>query len=259
MKTIIFTDLDGTLLDHKTYSYQKAKPALKVVKKTKTPLIVCTSKTGAEIKEFRKQIKNKDPFISEDGGAIFIPKRYFDFKFKYNKEKQGYFVIELGTDYERLRKVLDKIKKKYNVVGFGDLTAKELAKDSGLSLKKAKLALKREYDEPFKILNKKGQSKVIDEIKKNKLNYTKGGRYWHLIGKNDKGKAVKILYKLFKRKFKKIKTIGIGDSANDFPMLDSVDKGFLVQRPNNLYTSKRYLKAKGIGPIGWDKVIQNEF
>ena len=29
---LVFTDLDGTLLDHKTYSFAKAKPALAMIK-----------------------------------------------------------------------------------------------------------------------------------------------------------------------------------------------------------------------------------
>ena len=257
MKTIIFSDLDGTLLDKK-YSFQKAKKALALIRKKRIPLVICTSKTSAEIKEFRKEIKNNHPFICEDGGAIFIPKKYFEFKFKYNRKQKGYFIIELGTNYLKLRKVLNKLQKKYNIVGFGDLTPEKLAKDSGLSIKKAGLALKREYDEPFKILNKKHQSKIIDEIKKNKLNYIKGGRYWHLTGKNDKGKAVSILIELFKKKFKDIETVAFGDAENDFPMLDAVDKGFLDQKPNRTYASKRYLKAKGVGPIGLNKEVINE-
>ena len=92
MQQIIFTDLDGTLLDKK-YSYSPANQALKLVKKQKIPIIICTSKTRAEIEYYRKKLRNKDPFISENGGAVFVPKKYFDFKFK-SKSKGKYDVIE---------------------------------------------------------------------------------------------------------------------------------------------------------------------
>ena len=59
MRKLIFTDLDGTLLDYKTYSYKKASKALSLIKKDKIPLIFCTSKTKAEIEYYGKELNNK--------------------------------------------------------------------------------------------------------------------------------------------------------------------------------------------------------
>ena len=132
MQEIIFTDLDGTLLDHNTYSFAKAKPALSLVKKRKIPLVICTSKTRLEIELWRKKLKNSHPFISEDGGAIFIPKKYFNFKFDYDRKLSKYYVIELGLPYKKLRAELNKLKKKYDLYGFGDLSAKKLMKETKL-------------------------------------------------------------------------------------------------------------------------------
>lgn len=256
MQKIIFTDLDGTLLDHNTYSFKKAVPALRLIKKKKIPLIICTSKTKAEIEYYKKKLKNKDPFIVENGGAIFIPKNYFDFKFKYNKKDKKYHIIELGTDYKKLLKIIKKIKDKgIKINNFKNMSLKELSKDTKLPLTKTKLAKNRNYDEPFKILNKKDKSKVMKIIKQNKLKCVKGGRYYHLIGNNDKGKAVNILKKLFKKQFKNTKTYAFGDSKNDFDMLNVVDEPYLVKKPDKKYASEKYKKAKGIGPNGWNKTI----
>jgi len=71
---IIFSDLDGTLLNQDTYSFNEGQKALKLLKKYNIPLIFATSKTRAEIEFWRKKIGNNDPFISENGGGIFIPK-----------------------------------------------------------------------------------------------------------------------------------------------------------------------------------------
>lgn len=256
MQKIIFTDLDGTLLD-KNYSFKKAIPALKLLKKEKIPLIICTSKTRAEIEYYGNKLKNNKPFISENGGAIFIPKSYFNFKFKYDKKDNKYHIIKLGTEYKKLVNVLKKnIKKKYKIIGFNDMSVKEVAKDSGLSLNQAKLAKKREFDEAFKILDKKDEKKIFKIIKKHNLNYTIGGRYYHIMGKSDKGRAVRILSNLFRRKFGKIQTISIGDSENDFEMLDKTDISYLVQRPDWGYSSEKYKKGKGIGPVGWNNAIK---
>lgn len=263
MKLIIFSDLDGTLLEHNTYSFEAAKPALKLVEDSATPLILCTSKTAAEIKFYQEQIGIKDPFISEDGGAIYIPKGYFNFKFKYQREEGNYLVIEFGTSYDKLRKALNDIKEKgrkkgLDILGFGDMNFEQLVEDSGLTPEQARLAKIRGYDEPFKF---KGDEKILKRfVNKKGLRLSKGGRYYHITGKNDKGKAVKILTKLFKKKYKKekVKTIGIGDSSNDFSMLKVVKIGYLVQKINSSYASEKYLKAEGIGPKGWNKVIQKE-
>ena len=70
-KIIVFTDLDGTLLHPRTYSFEAAMPALKLIKEKDVPLILCSSKTRAEIEVYRKKLDNQHPFVSENGGGIF--------------------------------------------------------------------------------------------------------------------------------------------------------------------------------------------
>ena len=76
---VVFSDLDGTLLDHDTYSFDAARPALERLRVDGVPLILCTSKTRAEIAPLRRALGNTHPFISENGGAVFIPAGYFPF------------------------------------------------------------------------------------------------------------------------------------------------------------------------------------
>ncbi len=44
-KLIIFTDLDGTLLDLHTYSFEKSLPGLGLLRQKNVPLVFCSSKT----------------------------------------------------------------------------------------------------------------------------------------------------------------------------------------------------------------------
>jgi mannosyl-3-phosphoglycerate phosphatase len=250
------------LLDNK-YSFKKAASALKLLKQRKIPLIFCTSKTRAEIEVYQKRMGLKEPFIAENGGAIFIPKDYFDFKFKYDKKLKDYFVIELGASYKKLVKALKIVEKKTNskIIGFNQMSAKELAKDCKLPLKEARLAKKREFVEPFKIV-KGNVNKIIKQIRKQGFNYTKSARYHYIVHDNDKGKAIKILIKLFKKKYSKVTKIGIGDNLNDLSMLKSVNKAFLVRTYDNKHDkhvkeSKKIIKVDGKGPVGWNKVILN--
>lgn len=255
-KIICFADLDGTLLDKETYEYKKSLRGIDMLKKKKIPIIICTSKTRAEIEHYRRIFKINDPFISENGGGIFIPKRYFNFRFNFNYETKKYKVIRLGEKYAKILKVAKELKKNYNIISFHELKVGEISKISGLKLWQAKLAKKREFDEPFILFNKKKKKKLMAYVKKFGLKIIEGGRFFHLVGRNDKGKAVKIILKLFRREYKRVRSIAFGDSKNDFPMLRVVDEGYLVKKPNGSYESDKFLKAEGVNGGGFSKVIE---
>jgi mannosyl-3-phosphoglycerate phosphatase len=262
MQYIVFTDLDGTLVDHDTYSYEAAMPAINMLKEKGIPLVFCTSKTRAEIEVYVDELNTGHPFISENGGAIFIPHDYFDVDYVSSKSTEKYDIIELGTDYSLLRNVLLNIaaSEDLSVTGFGDMTDVEVSKDTGLDLDSACLAKQREYDEAFKLDgDEKDAETLINKIQANGLNYTRGGRYWHIIGENDKGKAVNILTQIYRKQYGDIKTVGLGDSLNDYPMLKVVDIPFLVQKHNGKHdpkiTDAKVNKVEGIGPVGWNMAI----
>jgi mannosyl-3-phosphoglycerate phosphatase len=141
------------------------------------------------------------------------------------------------------------------------MTTEEVSKDTGLNLQSAELAKIREYDEVFRIIDedKEKASKMKELIGAAGYNHTRGGRYWHIIGNNDKGKAVRILTDIYRQQFNDITTIGLGDSLNDLPMLESVDIPVLVQKPGSLHDPSiidpNIRRVEGIGPIGWKNAI----
>lgn len=259
---LIFTDLDGTLLDFESYSFKAALPALELIRLKNIPLVICTSKTRAEIELYREMLGNREPFISENGGGIFIPNSYFSNDFNYHKEMDGYKVLELGTSHQILMEVLSSVRRStgVNLKGLSEMTVEELMGFTGLSKKQAELAGKREYDEPFIIHGDEGdKERVKKEISKRGFKHTEGGIFHHIMGDSDKGKAVKILIKLFEEKLSKLKTIGIGDSPNDLPMLEAVDIPVLVQKPSGQYDPRikpdNLVLAEGIGPEGWNRAV----
>lgn len=257
---VVFTDLDGTLLDE-NYSYKDAKPALDFLLRSNIPIVFCSSKTRAEIEVYREEIGIKDPFIVENGAAIFIPQGYFNFSYAYTRRSEKYDIIALGTKYSVLREKLGKIKERSRckIIGFGDMTADEIAKDCGLDLKSAELAKNRDYDEAFRIVEG-NEKEVLRLIKEKGLNCTKGERYYHIMGDNDKGKAVRILVDLYLKEYSGVKTMGLGDSLNDLPMLEAVDIPVLVQKANGKHDAdirmENIIKVDGIGSIGWKKAIE---
>jgi mannosyl-3-phosphoglycerate phosphatase len=262
-KLVIFTDLDGTLLDRNTYSFERAQPALDLIKQKDVPLVLSSSKTRKEIDSYRKELENGHPFISENGGAVFVPKDYFSFRFPYDRETDRFFVLELGIFYPRIIEVLDSIKKETGIPirGFSDLNEKEISSLCALDLKNAEWAKQREYDEPFIIEGGEKEIEIVRrKIEEKGMTYTWGGRFHHLLGKNDKGKAVEILKEFYENQFFSIFTVGIGDSLNDLPMLSVVDWPIFLEGEESI--SQEALSAiqnctmiHGTGPEAWSEVI----
>lgn len=265
-RLVIFTDLDGTLLDHDTYSFEPALPALKLLESNEIPLVICTSKTRAEIERYRRLLGNKHPFIAENGGGIFIPEGYFTRGFDFDSKRDGYFVIEPGTPHKELKDALKSISKQtgINIKGISEMGVSEIMKNTGLDEESAKLASKRDYGEPFLIEGDEDAAEIVkDQIYNKGYRYTRGGRFHHILGANDKGKAVRILTDLYKNEAGYIETVGIGDSLNDLPMLETVDIPVLVQKPDGRYDAgirlNNLILADGIGPRGWNSAILKHF
>lgn len=254
-RPIVISDLDGTLLDPLTYSFGEALPAVDYLKRTGIPLILCSSKTRSEIELYRERLGNTDPFISENGGGIFIPERYFPFD-TVGEQRSRYTVITLGKPYAGIRKVFSRLREQTmaKVRGFGDMTSSEVAAITGLPLSEAVLALNREFDEPFVFEEEKNREMFLSAIMAAGLSWTKGSIY-HALGDNDKGKAVGVLKGFFKKAFGPVRTIGIGDSMNDLPMLRAVDCPVLVQKKGGGYEKgievPGLILAQGAGPEGW--------
>ncbi len=261
---VIFTDLDGTLLDHETYSFEQALPALELIRELDMPLVVCSSKTRKEIEWYRKKLGNSHPFVSENGGGIFVPDGYFATLERFERIAEtagdGHVMIRLGAPYRELRRAVGELGKEgFAIKGFGDMTTEEVSAITGLIGEQAAMARERDFDEPFLFSGDENSTGLLHEaIRRKGLSFTQG-KFFHILGNSDKGKAVGILTELYRRKFGEITTIALGDSLNDLPMLERVDHPFLVKKPDGRHDPRidipRLLKAEGIGPAGWNLAI----
>ncbi len=250
-KFVIFTDLDGTLLDE-DYSFDVAKPTIERLKELGIPIIFCSAKTKAEQEVFRSMMGVYDPFIVEDGSAIYVPKNYF--KKMCGEPKNGYEVVVLGVRYEEIVEEIKKLREKFRVESYYFMSVEEVAKVTGLSKEMAKLAKMREFSETVVF----AEERAVEELKR-KFNVVVGGKFIHVYGKNaDKGKAVKILTELYEELYGNVTTIGIGNSYTDKPMLKAVDVPALVKNPDcwaNINIKNLY-KAKGVATEGWVEVVE---
>lgn len=260
---LVVTDLDGTLLDPATYRFTAAKPALRALRRLGIPLILCTSKTCAEVVALRRRLGNRDPFITENGGGIFIPRGYFPKQPPGSRPAGPWWVIRLGLPYARIRRALRDMQPRLpcRVQGFGDLSIRAVARLTGLSRHAAGLARQRHFDEPLVL---EGNGRCLKLLKREAarrgLTVTAGGRLVHLTGENDKGKALRVLLRLFRDAWGvRPRTVGLGDGPNDLPFLKVVDLPVLVQRPDGTHDPRIRLaglvRAPGVGPHGWNAAL----
>lgn len=259
---VLFTDLDGALLDADTYRYDVARSALDRLREHAIPLIVCTSKTRAEVEPLRIQLDNHEPFIVENGGALYIPDGYFPDPLPGSNARDGYRVIEMGVPYPRLRKGLRRIEEQVGapLVGFGDMTVERVVQATGLAHRDAELARQREYDEPFLIEDSHMPVQWICKAARQfGLTVVSGNRFHHLVCGTDKGWACRVLIDGYRKEWGAVSTAGIGDSASDFPMLEIVDRPFLVERSGGGHAEgcevEGLARVQGIGPAGWVEAV----
>lgn len=260
---VIITDLDGTLLDQRTYSYEASLPAIRKVQSLEVPLILCSSKTRREMEPLWKELKLKDPFIVENGGAIYFPPDYFPFPVENSKPKGDLHALELGQRIELIRRALVEAAHRLhvNIQPFGEMKVEEICELTGLSKDNARAAAKREYDEPF-VLKQANSPRLFTALRTKGFKITLGDRFYHLSWGSDKGKAVKTLLDLYRRVNQSLRSVGLGNSANDLPFLRQVDRPILIRNPDRTWDSTITQNIAGIektlaiGPAGWREAVE---
>lgn len=257
---LVFTDLDGTLLDPEDYSWKAAAAALKRLEERGVPVIIVTSKTRAEVEPLRSELGNREPFIVENGGALFIPKAYFHRSVPNAKPRNGYEVLEFGSPYEELVRALEaaSLRAGVPVKGLSSMTVEEIVAATQLSREGAMRAAQREYDEPFQILDPSRAGELIRALEDMGYHWTQGSRFYHVCGNNDKGRSVRELKALFQREGHALRCVGLGDSYNDLPFLREMDIAGIVNSRHSAELMAALPNAIGsalAGAAGWNEII----
>lgn len=274
MQLMVFTDLDGTLLDAATYSWAQAASALEVLQTRGVPVCLVSSKTYAEIIHIHGQLRLTAPFVTENGGGMFLPPdlapEVKEFLCEATpglpKRKDGGLLVSLGADYASLTQSLKgiSIETGADIEGFSDMTAERTAYLTGLSLEDSLKARARDFDEPFLIHNRTPELEKAVAAAATRIGLTavQGGRFFHLMGNADKGHAVSHITAAYRRVYGHFVTIGLGDGPNDYSFLKVVDLPVLVGRafaetselvPEPL--RKKIRAEQAPGPMGWRRSV----
>jgi mannosyl-3-phosphoglycerate phosphatase len=260
---LVFTDLDGTLLDHNTYRWDKAEPALELCARLDVPVILVSSKTRAEMNVLRLELGLASPFVTENGGGIFFPTGSAVEPPPEALLSDELWKWSLGAPYPEVVSALREIRDELGcaIRGFADMTVDEISRLTGLDPERARLAAMREYDEPFIVshCDSREMEPLIRAASRRGLRITEGGRFHHLHGNCDKGEAVEKLVRRCEKADGPLKVIALGDSSNDFVMLKRADYPVLVRSSREypgLEKEIAYLRTtREKGPAGWNAAV----
>jgi mannosyl-3-phosphoglycerate phosphatase len=256
---LVFTDLDGTLLDSQTYDFSPALPAVNLMRSLNIPLILVSSKTRAEIEDLRKRLSSDDPFIPENGGGVFFPGTFSLPEDQDYRRVNGYKVVLAGRPIDEVLTKAVSLKKEYDYEGFSEMSAQVIASRTGLSVREAALAARREFDEPIVLKDPCRREMFRKKANELGLECVEGGRFIHLFIGGNKGKAVQIVLAVYRRLRGSVFSVGLGDSPNDVPMLDVVDKAVLMPQKDGKYmrnlVHSEYVLADGFGPEAWNRIV----
>jgi len=261
---LVVTDLDGTLLDEDTYDVAPARPALAALREREVPVVLCSSKSRAEMEPLAEALGLRAPLIVENGGAIVFPAGVAPPPEALGSSERT--VLPLGRPRQELLLALPGVAREAGALvrSFAAMSVDEVCARAGLSERDAVLARRREWDEPFVAEDEGGEgdldARLQEAARRHGLRVTRGGRFHHLTGSTDKGEAVRALLQVMTLPRPGV-TVGLGDAANDLPMLVAVDHPVVMPRkrggvePVLAAALPDALRAPLPGPAGWAAAV----
>ena len=261
---LIFTDLDGTLLDHENYSYGNNKKLISNIISNKNDIIFNTSKTFSECIKLLKKLKLTNmPFSTENGAVLYFPKKRFK-KIKNSSDDGRYWKVRIAKlSSKKWYQLLKQMQKKYNFLIAKDLSSKILRKYTNLN--NTKMMLDREASQIILWEDNFTNLKLFkNEIKSQKDGVViKGSRFMQIssiCNKRIAKKQISHAYDLqFHDKYSR-NTITLGDSKNDIDMLNSSKYSCLIKNSSGKFpklhsNKKNVFKSSKLAPDGWGEVL----
>lgn len=252
---LVFTDLDGTLLDHDSYSFEAARPALELLKIRGIPLILASSKTEAEMRPIAEAIGISHPMIVENGaGVVGLG------------ASSGSTDWHSSSPYSDLRLLLRELPKDLSACfeGFGDWDVARVSQETGLPLPAAELARQRHFSEPGRFTGTEAQKQAfIALLDAQGFTAVQGGRFFTLMPKTSKAERMAEVVAHYQSSVEEpVRTVALGDAPNDLAMLEAADCGIIIANPAHtaLPVTEResqgaILRSEQAGPEGWNTMI----
>ncbi|MEP7306129.1 MAG: hypothetical protein ABJA98_11485 [Acidobacteriota bacterium] len=228
---LVLCDLDDTVFDPRTFRLN-GTTAFDRIERERLPLVFCSSKTRAELELIQQELGINQPFISENGAAVFIPRGYFGFGAADVIDIAGYEVVEFGKPHTEVVASLHRAAGRLDieVIGFSDMSVEDVAIECDVSLLQARLAKLREYNELFRVVDAKPGAlpRLFKALRAAGLDCTSRGAYHH-VGAVHRDLGIQWLRRLYRRAFGEVVTVAFGDHRGAAPLLRHADIPLVVQ------------------------------
>lgn len=263
---VVFTDLDGSLLDHDTYDWRPAGPWLARLSHAGIPVIPVTSKTRAELLPLRLELGLRtSPFVAENGAVIGLPPAWQHARLDRNpNDVEGLCIKTPSLDIGFIRQRLEVLRERLGLAfrGMTDMHLEEIMSHTGLSEPQARQARVREGSEPLLWQDSEAAlARFIQALDNDGLRLVRGGRFLHVMGRVHKGDAMQWLVDRFVAlRGARPLTLGLGDGPNDIPLLESVDVAVLIRGRHGQpveVNAERLYHTDGYGPEGWAEGLEH--
>ena len=251
-RVIIVTDLDGTLLDPVTYWFSGAEDAVEWLMGEGVPIVFNSSKSRAEQEVYRRALGLHDPFIVENGAAI-----YYEDPVEGAERVGPYWAEVFGLRAESIRALIEDLIRKYEgaIRLIDEMSDEEISRVTGLPPSLAGLARVREYSVVYAPVDREGAAEMAEEIVRRGLRYTFGGRLYVVTGPHHKGTALKAL----RAKYPGARIVALGDGTNDVEMLREADIPILLGGKEEVARAvgrSDLITYPGRGPEWWARAVE---
>ena len=252
-RAIIFSDLDGTLLDHDSYQFDAASNALAAIKRLSIPLILNSSKTFAEIITIQQKLDICQPLICENGAAVYLPDT--------NTHPANWQCHAFSKKREIVLQHLQQLRQQYGYrfIGFSDCDGQGISDLTGLPLAQAQQAASREFSEPVLWQDsEEALTAFIQKLHEYQLTAQQGGRFLSIMGQANKAAAMQWLCNYYSGE-KPVSIVALGDSPNDAAMLNAADIAVVIKSARShliqLEKPNKVIRTQQPGPIGWQAAM----
>ena len=265
-RQVIFTAFEGVLADPGSGSWEAAGEALAEIERRHIPLVLVTGRTRAQIEIFRRKIGHAHPFVTEQGGGLFLPDDYFAMHLEGAVRVGRYFNIAFGKPYAEVVESLEALsdEAEVEVMGYSQMTAREIAQNTGQSVKEAELDRQREFSEKFYFVGgvDAGIARFAKAARDRNWSVTTGTPFCEFWSGNNAGGALQRLMNLYRTATRnRLHSVAIGSSARDLPLLASADQAIVLPArrrepaPDGMQKLRDAVWCETPGPSGWNAAV----
>jgi len=242
--------------------------ALEALARRGVPVVLCSHGTRAQLEPLRRKLEHVHPFLVEGGGGLFIPDGYFNLHLEGATRFGRSFCVPFARSHAEAAAALPEIAEEAgaSVVGFAQMSVREIARNTGLSAHDAELYRQREFGEVFFLAGEteKIARRFSEVARKKGWEAVPGDPLWEFRGRltrNGPG-AVRHLMAIYRKALHgKQRSIGIGSSAGDLYVLSATDTAVIVPLREDEYDQRllaalpHAIRAGQLGPEGWGEAL----